>query len=101
MNIASEYNLKVIEDATEALGSYYTEGIYEGKYAGTIGDFGVYSFNGNKIMTTGGGGMIVAKNENDLNYAKHLTTQAKSDTLYFLHDDIGFNYRMTNLQAAL
>lgn len=101
MNIASGYNLKVIEDATEALGSYNTEGIYEGKYAGTIGDFGVYSFNGNKIMTTGGGGMIVAKNENDLNYAKHLTTQAKSDTLYFLHDDIGFNYRMTNLQAAL
>lgn len=101
MEIATEYNLKVIEDATEALGSYYTEGKYENKFAGTIGDFGVYSFNGNKIITTGGGGMIVAKDENDLKYAKHLTTQAKSDTLYFLHDDIGYNYRMTNLQAAL
>lgn len=101
MAIAAEYNLRVIEDATEALGSYYTEGKYENKFAGTIGDFGVYSFNGNKIITTGGGGMIVAKDQNDQKYAKHLTTQAKSDTLYFLHDDIGYNYRMTNLQAAL
>lgn len=101
MEIATRFNLKVIEDATEALGSYYTDGKYAGRYAGTIGDFGVYSFNGNKIMTTGGGGMIVAKNNDDLAHAKHLTTQAKSDTLYFLHDEIGYNYRMTNLQAAL
>lgn len=101
MEIAGKYNLKVIEDATEAIGTYYTEGVYAGRYAGTIGDMGVYSFNGNKIITTGGGGMIVSDNEAYLKEAKHLTTQAKSDELYFMHDEIGFNYRMTNLQAAL
>lgn len=101
MEIAKKYNLKVIEDATEALGTYYTEGVYAGRYAGTIGDMGVYSFNGNKIITTGGGGMIVSDNDEYLKRAKHLTTQAKSDELYFVHDEIGYNYRMTNIQAAL
>ncbi|MBE5871760.1 MAG: LegC family aminotransferase [Lachnospiraceae bacterium] len=101
MEIAKQYHLKVVEDATEAIGTYYTEGAMKGKYAGTIGDVGVYSFNGNKIMTTGGGGMIVSENEEYLKEAKHLTTQAKSDELYYTHDEIGFNYRMTNLQAAL
>ncbi len=101
MEIADNYNLKVIEDATEALGTYYTDGEYKGKYAGTIGTVGVYSFNGNKIITTGGGGMIVANDEELLKRAKHLTTQAKSDELYYTHDEIGYNYRMTNLQAAL
>ncbi|MDT2761854.1 LegC family aminotransferase [Aerococcus urinaeequi] len=101
IEIANKYNLKVIEDATEAIGTYYIEGKYNGKHAGTIGDIGVYSFNGNKIMTTGGGGMIVSNNEELLRKAKHLTTQAKSDELYYTHDEIGYNYRMTNLQAAL
>lgn len=101
IKVANNFNLKVIEDATEAIGTYYTDGIYKGKHAGTIGDIGVYSFNGNKIMTTGGGGMIVSNNENYLKRAKHLTTQAKSDELYYTHDEIGYNYRMTNLQAAL
>lgn len=101
MEVAEKYNLKVIEDATEAIGTYYTSGKYEGKYAGTIGIIGVYSFNGNKIITTGGGGMIVSDNEELLKKAKHLTTQAKSDELYYTHDEIGYNYRMTNLQAAL
>jgi len=101
IDIASKYNLKVIEDATEAIGTYYIEGKYKDKHAGTIGDIGVYSFNGNKIMTTGGGGMIVSNNEELLKKAKHLTTQAKSDELYYTHDEIGYNYRMTNLQAAL
>lgn len=101
MDIAHTFNLKVIEDATEAIGTYYVSGKYKGKHAGTIGDIGVYSFNGNKIMTTGGGGMIVSNNEDLLSRAKHLTTQAKSDELYYTHDEIGFNYRMTNLQAAL
>lgn len=101
INIADKYNLKVIEDATEAIGTYYIEGKYNGKHAGTMGDIGVYSFNGNKIMTTGGGGMIVSDNEELLKKAKHLTTQAKSDELYYTHDQIGYNYRMTNLQAAL
>lgn len=101
MSIANEYNIKVIEDATEAIGTYYTSGKYKDKYAGTIGDMGVYSFNGNKIITTGGGGMIVSDDEKLLNKAKHLTTQAKSDELYYTHDEIGYNYRMTNIQAAL
>lgn len=101
MEIAHTFNLKVIEDATEAIGTYYISGKYKGKHAGTIGDIGVYSFNGNKIMTTGGGGMMVSDNEDLLFRAKHLTTQAKSDELYYTHDEIGFNYRMTNLQAAL
>lgn len=101
MEIAEEYHLKVIEDATEAIGTYYMSGKYAGKYAGTIGGTGVYSFNGNKIITTGGGGMIVSNNGKLLEHAKHLTTQAKSDTLYYTHDEIGYNYRMTNLQAAL
>ncbi|GFP77107.1 LegC family aminotransferase [Clostridium fungisolvens] len=101
MKIAEDYNLKVIEDSTEALGTYYTEGCFKGKFAGTIGDFGAYSFNGNKIITTGGGGMLVAKNAKDADRAKHLSTQAKSDGLYYIHDEIGFNYRMTNLQAAM
>lgn len=101
MEIADRYKLKVIEDATEALGSYYIQGKYKGRHAGTIGKVGVYSFNGNKIITTGGGGMIVSDDEELLNHAKHLTTQAKSDELFYTHDEIGYNYRMTNLQAAL
>lgn len=101
MALARQYNLKVIEDATEALGSYFTEGDYKGKYAGTIGDFGVYSFNGNKIITTGGGGVLVAQDEADLKMAKYLSTQAKDDELDFIHHHIGYNYRMTNVQAAI
>lgn len=101
MEVATKYNLKVIEDATEALGSFYTKGMYKGQYAGTIGDIGVYSFNGNKIITTGGGGMIVSKNKDYLDKCRYLSTQAKNDTLYFIHDEIGYNYRMTNIQAAL
>lgn len=101
MLVAEKYQLKVIEDATEALGTYYTEGKYKGKYAGTIGDFGVYSFNGNKIITTGGGGMLVTKDSELANKARYLSTQAKDDSVYYIHNHIGFNYRMTNLQAAL
>jgi len=101
MDIAQKYNLKVIEDATEALGTKFISGKYIGKYAGTIGDFGVYSFNGNKIITTGGGGMIVSNHPELLAKGKYLSTQAKDDELYYIHDEIGYNYRMTNLQAAL
>lgn len=101
MEIANKFNLKVIEDATEALGSYYSTGELEGKFAGTIGDIGVYSFNGNKIITTGGGGMIVSNDIELLKYIKYLSTQAKNDELFYIHDEIGYNYRMTNLQAAV
>ncbi|MBC3805021.1 LegC family aminotransferase [Acetobacterium fimetarium] len=101
MTIAEQFHLEVIEDATEAIGTYYIEGRYTGKYAGTIGNVGVYSFNGNKIITTGGGGMIVSDDVKLLKKARHLSTQAKSDELYYTHDEIGYNYRMTNLQAAV
>ena len=101
MDIAKRYNLKVLEDATEALGTYYTKGRYKGKYAGTIGDIGVLSFNANKIITTGGGGMVVGDNEELVEKVRFLSSQAKKDTLYFIHDEIGYNYRMLNLQAAL
>lgn len=101
MAIAAKYKLKVIEDATEALGSYYKEGMYAGKMAGSIGDFGVYSFNGNKIITTGGGGMIVSNDEEAIKHLKYLSTQAKDDSHFYLHKEVGYNYRMTNVQAAI
>ena len=101
MDIAETYNLKVIEDATEALGTHYTEGKFAGKYAGTIGHFGAFSFNGNKIITTGGGGAITANDPKTVDHLRFLSTQAKTDPHYYIHDEIGYNYRMTNLQAAL
>ncbi len=101
LSLARTYRLKVIEDATEALGSYYKEGAYKGHYAGTIGDIGVFSFNGNKIITTGGGGMIVSQDPELIERCRFLSTQAKKDLVYFIHEEIGYNYRMTNLQAAL
>lgn len=101
INLAEKYNLKVIEDATEAIGTYYKRGNFAGKYAGTIGDFGVYSFNGNKIITTGGGGAFTAKDIKNVDKAKYLSTQAKDDEVNFVHNEIGYNYRMTNLQAAV
>ena len=101
MAIAKEYNLKVIEDATEALGTYYTESELKGKYAGTIGDFGAYSFNGNKIITTGGGGAVTANKSEVVDHIRYLSTQAKNDPHYYIHNEVGYNYRMTNLQAAL
>ncbi|QHI72074.1 LegC family aminotransferase [Aminipila terrae] len=105
MDISQKYNLKVLEDATEALGSYYKEGRYRGYFSGTIADMGVYSFNANKIITTGGGGMIVSRNQHYLDEARYLTITAKKtsaeETLFFVHGDVGYNYRMLNLQAAL
>ncbi len=101
MKIARKYYLKVIEDATESLGSYYTKGAYKNKFTGTIADMGVYSFNGNKIITTGGGGMIVTNNKRLAMKARYLTNQAKDDPVKYIHNQVGYNYRLTNLQAAL
>lgn len=101
METAQQFGLKVIEDATEALGTCYTSGKYAGKYAGTIGDFGAFSFNGNKIITTGGGGAVTANRPEIVDHIRFLSTQAKTDPHYYIHDEIGYNYRMTNLQAAL
>lgn len=94
--IAKKYHLIVIEDSTEALGSYY-----KGKHAGSMGLLGTFSYNGNKIITTGGGGMIVTNDESLAKRAKHLTTQAKSDSFEYIHDEIGYNYRLVNVAAAM
>lgn len=96
LELAKQYNLLVVEDSTEALGSYYN-----GKHAGTFGLFGTFSYNGNKIITTGGGGMIVTNDEALAKKAKHLTTQAKSDPFEYVHDEIGYNYRLVNTAAAM
>ena len=96
LTIARKYNLKVIEDSTEALGS-----TYRGRSPGSWGDIGCFSFNGNKIITTGGGGMIVTDREDWAKKAKYLTTQAKDDPIEYIHGEIGFNYRLTNVLAAI
>ena len=96
MDLANQHNLTIIEDSTEALGSYY-----KGKHAGSFGLLGTFSYNGNKIITTGGGGMIVTDDETLAKKAKHLTTQAKSDAFEYIHDEIGYNYRLVNVAAAM
>ena len=101
INVCRNRNIKIIEDASESLGSYYSQGKFAGKHTGTIGDLGVYSFNGNKIITTGGGGMIVTDNEELAAKAKYKTTQAKDDEIRFIHNEVGYNYRMTNVLAAI
>jgi len=93
---ARKYNLRVIEDATECLGAKY-----KGRMAGALSDIACFSFNGNKIITTGGGGMIVTDNEAWALKARYLTTQAKDDPIEYTHNEIGYNYRMTNIQAAM
>ncbi len=95
--ICDRYGIPVIEDAAESLGSYY-----RGKHTGTFGTTGVLSFNGNKILTTGGGGMLLFHDEDLAKHAKHLTTQAKVPHPWaFVHDETGYNLRMPNLNAAL
>jgi perosamine synthetase len=96
LELARSFNLKVIEDATESLGS-----TYRGRPTGSMGDLGCLSFNGNKIITTGGGGAITTNDEGLARQARYLTTQAKDDPFEYVHNEIGYNYRMTNLQAAL
>jgi len=96
MAIAQQNNLVVIEDSTESLGSYY-----KGKHTGGFGLMGTFSYNGNKIITTGGGGMIVTHDAALAKKAKHLTTQAKSDPFEYMHDEIGYNYRLVNVAAAM
>lgn len=96
MRIAKKYHLEVVEDASESLGSYY-----KGKHSGVFGKIGVFSFNGNKIITTGGGGVIVTNNKKLAKRAKHLTTQAKKNPTDYFHDEVGYNYRMVNVLAAM
>jgi perosamine synthetase len=94
--VARRFGLKVIEDATEGLGA-----TYKGSSLGGLGDIGYFSFNGNKIITTGGGGMVVTNNEEWAQKAKYLTTQAKDDQIEYVHGEVGYNYRLTNLLAAV
>jgi perosamine synthetase len=96
MRLANQYDVPVVEDATEALGSYY-----KGKHSGSFGVMGCFSFNGNKIITTGGGGVIVTNDESLAKKAKHLTTQAKSDPFEYIHDEVGYNFRLVNVLAAM
>jgi len=94
--IADKYNLKIVEDASESLGSYW-----DGQHSGTWGAMSVFSFNGNKIITTGGGGVVVTNDEKHAIRAKHLSTQSKVDAETYFHDEIGFNYRLVNVLAAI
>lgn len=96
LEVCKNNNIDIIEDATESIGSEY-----KGRKTGSFGKIGCFSFNGNKIITTGGGGMIVTKDANIAERIKHLTTQAKIDPIEYDHDEIGYNYRLANIQAAL
>lgn len=93
---AQAFDLAVIEDATESLGARYG-----GRPVGLLGDVGCFSFNGNKLITTGGGGIIVSKRKEWLDRARYLSTQARDDPLEYVHEAIGYNYRLTNVQAAI
>ena len=96
MSIAREYEIPVIEDAAEALGSSY-----KGKKLGTFGDLGIYSFNGNKIITTSGGGALVSSNKQWIDKAKFLATQARDPAPHYQHSEIGYNYRLSNICAGI
>lgn len=99
LEIARKWELKVVEDATESLGAAYQSRMVGSKDTG--GDLTCFSFNGNKIITAGGGGMITTGNTDWANRAKHLTTQARDDSIEYIHSEVGYNYRLTNIQAAL
>ena len=101
ISICKERNIKVIEDASESLGSLYLEGKYCSQHTGTIGDLGCLSFNANKVITTGGGGMILTNDENYAETARYLVTQAKDDRSRYVHNNIGYNFRLTNIPAAV
>jgi len=96
VTICKEYNIYLIEDAAESLGA-----TFNGKHTGTFGDFGIYSFNGNKILTTSGGGMLVSDNKEWIEKAMYYSTQAKGPFIYYEHEEYGYNYRMSNVLAAI
>ena len=99
--MCKERNIQIVEDASESLGTVIDSGSFNGKHTGTIGSVGCISFNGNKIMTTGGGGMILTNNQKYAERAKYLITQAKDDPIRYIHNAIGYNFRLTNTQAAI
>lgn len=96
MDICKKHNVAVIEDAAESLGTYY-----KGKHTGTFGDYGIFSFNGNKIITTSGGGMLVSNNEERIAKARFWATQSRDQARHYQHSELGFNYRMSNVVAGI
>ncbi|MDY0278112.1 MAG: DegT/DnrJ/EryC1/StrS family aminotransferase [Acholeplasma sp.] len=96
VNLCKKYNITLIEDAAESLGT-----TYKGKYTGTFGDYGIYSFNGNKIITTSGGGMLVSNNEERIQKVRFWSTQARDKARHYQHSELGFNYRMSNVVAGI
>lgn len=96
MKIANEYNIPVIEDAAESLGAYY-----KNQHSGTFGKFGVFSFNGNKIITTSGGGMLVSNDDEKIRKVRFWSTQSRDQARHYQHSEIGFNYRMSNVVAGI
>lgn len=96
MEICSRYDVTVIEDAAESLGAYY-----KGKHTGTFGEFGVFSFNGNKIITTSGGGMLVSNDEEKIKKVRFWSTQSRDAARHYQHSELGFNYRMSNVVAGI
>ncbi len=96
MEICKKYNVPIIEDAAESLGA-----TYKGKHSGTFGEYGVYSFNGNKIITTSGGGMLVSNNEEGISKVRFWSTQARDKARHYEHTELGYNYRMSNIVAGI
>lgn len=96
LSICKAYQVPIIEDAAESLGT-----IYRGKFSGTFGDYGIFSFNGNKIITTSGGGMLVSDNAEVIDKAQFLATQARDPAIYYLHSRLGYNYRLSNVLAGI
>ena len=96
MAICNKYNVPVIEDAAESLGAYY-----KGQHTGTFGEFGIFSFNGNKIITTSGGGMLVSNNEEKVKKVRFWSTQSRDQARHYQHSELGFNYRMSNVVAGI
>jgi perosamine synthetase len=100
-DVCKERNIKIVEDASESLGSFYKNGRFKNKHTGTIGVLGCLSFNGNKIITSGGGGMIITDDFKIAEKAKYLSEQAKDNPVKYIHNEIGYNFRLTNIQAAI
>jgi len=96
VDLCKKYKVTLIEDAAESLGT-----TYKGKYTGTFGDYGIYSFNGNKIITTSGGGMLVSNNQERIEKVRFWSTQARDKARHYQHSELGFNYRMSNVVAGI
>ena len=95
LKFVKKEKIKLIEDAAESLGTKYVVGKFKNKHTGTIGDFGVFSFNGNKIVTSGNGGLIISKNKKDFLKINYLISQAKDDKINFIHNEVGYNYKLS------